>query len=99
MADEPRFTPEQVRLVMKSAGLDPSRSVDEQLRDDTADLQKRINELEEQLAEATKEQTPEPQSLHAAQVAQGERMLRSMKASGIGPYGWATGDEDGSEAA
>jgi hypothetical protein len=70
--DNEGFTPEQVKLVMKAAGFDTSKSLDEQLQAGTSALQKRIDDLEARIADLTEPRqqqpaTPEQQRLRLAE--------------------------------
>jgi hypothetical protein len=73
------FTPEQARLVMLSAGLDPSRSLDEQLQPDTTVLQKRIDDLEARITELTEKR----QSQAPAAPEERQRQLAEKLRDGI----------------
>jgi hypothetical protein len=105
MTGQDGFTPEEVMLVLKSAGFDPDRPLSEQIATATHDaLQGRVKELEERLAEVTSKREAQPmtaQERHlAAAQQQGQRFLDGMRRDRIGPFGWSGEDEgDGDRAA
>ena len=61
MSDERSITPEQALLAVKAAGLDPDRSLTEQLQgDEGSDLEQRVAELGDQVKALSEAQAPPP---------------------------------------
>jgi hypothetical protein len=58
-----KFTPEQARLVVEAAGLDPARPLTEQVEQDQGDdVSRRLDELSQRLDALTGQQQQPPQN-------------------------------------
>jgi phosphoglycerate-specific signal transduction histidine kinase len=92
---EESITPQQVRVAMQAAGLDPSRPLNDQLKDDTAALQERIAALEAKLEARNEIQTvqglTENERRQAAAAQVGQSYVDHLKGRRMGPWAWHEG--------
>jgi hypothetical protein len=96
LTDERPITPEQVRIAMTAAGLDPGRPLDDQLEPGAAPVNEdRLRALiAEEIAEAL-DRTERPETAGPPSAReQGEYMLRAIEASRTSRFHELGGEDD-----